>query len=317
MTENSAFLVLIRRLLTAALIIALLLLYIYLGLARYNRANSYQRGLAAIEQAREFWPMLVADIETLRSNIAAEYTNKDASLLDNQRFINALDLLTIKQRERIVLAAGVKVSVYARVYVRTKNVYLIPIPGNTNPLNNDVGSWPAATAEVVAAQQDMLLSDFIASDVEPVWMLDPLEREARLNTNPGVISWALLVNAPGGYEQALAWVSQLLLMLCSFLLLFVPAYVWHDARGRYRWALLWTTTVALTNVCGLLAYLLFGRIPAATCQECRQAVNSQQKFCPYCRTSLKSECNNCGKPMEQQWRYCAGCGTKPQYQCQP
>ena len=188
---------------------------------------------------------------------------------------------------------------------------MMPITGNTNLLTIDKDPWLPTTVEVIVAEQDMMLSDFIANGVKPAWALDPLELETSLNSNPGVISWSLMLSAPGGYERALFRVTQLLLMLSSFLILFVPAYVWQDARGRYRGAPLWTAAVALTNIVGLLAYLLFGRVTATSCYECGQAVNDQQKFCPYCRVHLKAECLNCGQPLGRNWRYCAICGTKP------
>jgi hypothetical protein len=307
MNENTAFLLLLRRLLAAVLVAVLLLACLFLGLLRQNRAKSFARGLAAIDEAREFWPVLMTDLEALRGSIAAEYGDETAG--SGKESVNT-HLGTIKERQRIVLAGGVKVPVYARIYLRNDNVHASLLPG-TNLLNMDSSSWFTPTVEVIAAEHDMLLADFISDSARPSWALDPMERETKLNSIPKVISMILIVNAPGGHEAALAWINQFLLMLCSFLLLFVPAYVWHDARGRYRRALLWTGTVALTNIVGLLAYLLFGRIAATTCHECGQAVNEQQKFCPYCRVLLKTECLNCGQALARNWQYCSSCGAKP------
>jgi hypothetical protein len=310
MNENTAFLLLLRRLLSTVLVAVLLLLGAYLGLVRHNRARSYQRGVIAIDEAREFWPVLLADMDTLRNTIAEEYSDDTTS--GKRQSVNT-HVMTIKERQRIVHAAGVKVPVYARIYLRKDNMNASLLPG-TNLFNPDSSLLMQPTVEVIAAEYDMMLSDFIANGNRPSWALDPIERETRLNSIPRVISLVLIVNAPGGYERAIAWVYQFLLMLCSFLLLFVPAYVWHDARGRYRKALLWTVTAALTNVVGLLAYLLFGRVAAATCHECGQVVNESQKFCPYCRIHLKTECLNCGQALDRNWQYCSACGAKPKHE---
>jgi hypothetical protein len=309
MGENKALLVLLRRLLTANLIALLLVFGIYLGLVRRNSIRSHERGLEAILPARAFWPNFAADVEILRTNITAKH-QPPILLFNDQPFISSLGLLTAKHQHQVIISNGTEVSVQARIYLRTDNDYIWLSPGHTKPYK-DQDFWLPTTVEIIAAQQDMLIADFIISGVGPSWTLDPLERETRLNTNPGVISWALLVNAPGGYESTIKWVSQLGLMLFLSLLTLAPTYVWHDAHGRYRKAILWTAVVAATNLVGLLPYLLFGRITATVCHECSQAITSEQKFCPYCRTRLHMECFNCGQPLRRNWHYCSACGAKP------
>src|SRR5262249_48022967 len=144
-----------------------------------------------------------------------------AALLDNPRFLNAADALSDKHRERVLLEGNVRVMIYLHVQVHTNNAHLVPLPGNSN-LIGDKEIWLPATAEIIAEQQDLLLADFIARGEQPTWAQDPLEVENRLNANPGVLSCALIVNAPGGYERALGWIYQILLMLASFLIIFVP-----------------------------------------------------------------------------------------------
>ncbi|MBL8194513.1 MAG: hypothetical protein JNM06_12035, partial [Blastocatellia bacterium] len=56
MTKDSAFLILLRRTLTILLIGLIGLLCTYLTLARINKAESYKKGMAAINQSLEFWP---------------------------------------------------------------------------------------------------------------------------------------------------------------------------------------------------------------------------------------------------------------------
>lgn len=308
MSENSAFLIMLRRLLTAALVLIAILFILYLGLIRFNRAASYKHGMAAINQARELSPGIIADVKELRESIQLE-TKDSEELIANQRLKTLLDSLENKQRQKLVVD-GVKVSVYTRYFVLTNNSHLVPLPGNTSLSSSDRNFLLPITMEVLASQQDILLADIFSKDDKPTWALDPLELESRMNTNPGVLSWALIVNAPGGYEKTLSWVHQFLLLNFSFILLLVPGYVWNDARGRYRHTFLWTTVAAMTNVVGLLAYLIIGRITASSCPECHQAINDHQKFCPYCRVSLKAECLNCGQALSNNWRFCAGCGAK-------
>lgn len=307
MTEDSSLLVLLRRTLIALLILLVICLCSYLLLTRFNKAQSYKRGMAAINQALELWPGILAQVEALRGNIKLE---PNESLLNNQRFLSMLDSIAIKQRERIVVS-GIKTPVYVKFYLYTSNLHIVPLPGNISSEKQEKDVWLPTTVEVIATQQDILLSDFVNQSGQPTWAIDPLELENKINSNPGVLSWMLAINAPGGYEIILGWIYQTILMIISFLVFFVPTYVWYDSRGRYKHSLQWTVLVGATNLAGLLLYLLVGRVLATTCPECHQAVNEKQKFCPYCRVLLKTECRHCGKPFGHNWKFCASCGQKP------
>lgn len=308
MNEDSTFLVLLRRTLITLLILLVVCLCSYLLLVRFNKAQSYKRGMAAINQALELWPGVVENLDSLRGSIKLE---TQESLLNNQRFSALLDSIAIKQRERIIIS-GVKVPVYVKFYLHTSNLHIVPLPGNISTEKQEKDSWLPTTVEVIATQQDILLADFIDKSSQPTWTMDPLELENRINNNPGVLSWVLAINAPGGHEQALSILYQVLLMIISFLIFFVPTYVWYDSKGRYRHAGRWTTLVGATNLAGLLLYLLIGRVLATSCPECHQAVNEKQKFCPYCRVCLKTECRHCGKAFGRNWQFCASCGHKPE-----
>ncbi|MBI4854145.1 MAG: zinc ribbon domain-containing protein [Acidobacteria bacterium] len=309
MSEDSAFLVLLRRTLITLLILLIGFLCSYLLLVRFNKAQSYKRGMNAINQSLELWPGILSQLDKLRGTIKLEQNND--SLLNNPRFSTLLDSIAVKQRERIVVS-GVRVSIYVKFYLHTSNLHIVPLPGNISSEKQEKDSWLPTTVEVIATQQDILLADFIDKNSQPTWAMDPLELENRINSSPGVLSWVLAINAPGGYEQTLNLVYQILLMIISFLVFFVPTYVWYDSKGRYRHAVRWTILVGATNLAGLLLYLLIGRVFATTCPECHQAVNEKQKFCPYCRVSLKTECRHCGQAFGRNWQFCASCGHKPE-----
>ncbi len=308
MNQDSAFLTLLRRTLVILLVLLPFCICSYVFLARLNKAKSYERGINSINQALETWPATISQLESLLENLPADLT-KGESLLNSQTFSNLLESTALRQREK-VLVEGIKVPIYVRFYLQTTNGHIVPIPGNIVMAKQEKDQWIPTTVEVIAAQQDILLGDFINKNKQPTWAIDPLELETRLNSNPGVLSWVLVINAPGGYEQTLAWLYQVSLMIVSFLVFFIPTYVWYDSSSRYRHSSLWTTIIAFTNLGGLLIYLFLGRIPSTTCPDCNQAINENQKFCPYCRVRLKTECSNCGQPLGRNWQFCASCGNK-------
>lgn len=310
MADEQAFTLLLRRTLLVALTILPLVATTYLLLVRQNRARSYDHGMAAIEQARQHWPALNNEITALGNSAASDETIRSGSPEGLTKLNRSLDRIRMKQRERIVLSNGVKVHVYARVEFRTNSIALIPMPGTANTTRTVEDLWLPSTVEIIAAQQDLAVADFLAGGKRSTWELDPLEFESILNSKPGVISWALMVSAPGGFERTIAWTGHLLLIISSFLILFVPAYVWHDARGRYRRAGVWTAVSAVGNLAGLLAYLLAGRVPATACRECAQPIGDHHRYCPFCRAHLKNECANCGRALAPNWHFCPHCSAR-------
>ncbi|MBL8150336.1 MAG: zinc ribbon domain-containing protein [Blastocatellia bacterium] len=293
-----------RKFLSIILLSLLLLGCWYLILVRQNRATSYKNSLAAFDQAKQFWPKIANEVQALRSHIGEE----SSISTDNQYFVNALNLIVMKRKEKIALRSGVKALVYAEVSYTPNSKRRVSVPGQTY-LSNPNQLWLPTNVEVVVASQDILISEIKSTKTKSTLGLDPFQREADISSQPGEISLTLFVSAPGEYEQYLTWIGNVILILCYLLLLLVPTYVWQDSQGRYSKALLWTSLAATANIFGLLAYLLFGRVPVYRCSECNQAVNEIQKYCPYCRTSLKSECVNCGQALDRNWKYCSSCGV--------
>jgi RNA polymerase subunit RPABC4/transcription elongation factor Spt4 len=47
----------------------------------------------------------------------------------------------------------------------------------------------------------------------------------------------------------------------------------------------------------------------AVCYECRQPVEREFLFCPYCRARLREPCERCRRPLSLFWAICPYCGT--------
>jgi type IV pilus assembly protein PilB len=49
---------------------------------------------------------------------------------------------------------------------------------------------------------------------------------------------------------------------------------------------------------------------AGCCTGCGRQLNSEYRFCPYCRTMQRRICMNCGNPLHSGWNACAHCGQE-------
>lgn len=120
-----------------------------------------------------------------------------------------------------------------------------------------------------------------------------------------------------------------------YLALWFALVVWTfrdiQARSRSVIAQIFSTlVVVLFSVPGVLLYLLlrpretleeaFERSlqeeyvlqdleGAGLCPECRQLVDNEFIYCPYCRTQLRHSCLECGRAVDVRWMICPYCGA--------
>jgi RNA polymerase subunit RPABC4/transcription elongation factor Spt4 len=46
-----------------------------------------------------------------------------------------------------------------------------------------------------------------------------------------------------------------------------------------------------------------------SCSVCKQRVENEYIFCPWCQTRLKRQCQRCERPLTLRWKMCPYCGT--------
>jgi type IV pilus assembly protein PilB len=64
----------------------------------------------------------------------------------------------------------------------------------------------------------------------------------------------------------------------------------------------------LTTLDELNRVLEVGEYTANSCGRCGRLLNSEYRFCPYCRTVQHRVCGHCGRTLQGGWRICAYCG---------
>ena len=70
------------------------------------------------------------------------------------------------------------------------------------------------------------------------------------------------------------------------------------------------TKAGITTVEELGRILEVSEYAAASCPGCGRHLNSEYRFCPYCRAELRRVCASCGRALLSGWLACAHCGQE-------
>lgn len=89
----------------------------------------------------------------------------------------------------------------------------------------------------------------------------------------------------------------------------LAVWVYLDAKNRSYNPVLWGGLALITNLVGLIMYLMV-RPDQKSCPQCFVDLYQEHKVCPYCGYHLKDICYECGSSIEDDWSYCAECGEK-------
>ncbi len=67
----------------------------------------------------------------------------------------------------------------------------------------------------------------------------------------------------------------------------------------------------LTTLDELVRVLEVAEHAATSCPGCGRPLNSEYRFCPYCRTVRRRVCTGCGRVLQPGWVACVYCGQEP------
>src|SRR2546422_1333003 len=70
------------------------------------------------------------------------------------------------------------------------------------------------------------------------------------------------------------------------------------------------TKAGITTIEELGRILEVSEYAAASCPGCGRHLNSEYRFCPYCRAELRLVCAGCGRVLLSGWLACANCGQE-------
>ncbi|HEY8500519.1 MAG TPA: zinc ribbon domain-containing protein [Clostridia bacterium] len=108
--------------------------------------------------------------------------------------------------------------------------------------------------------------------------------------------WHVAANSIGVMAFILFWLA-------------LPIWVFLDAKRRNHKPALWGILTAVTNIIGLIIYILT-RPENPACKSCGEILNTKFIYCPYCGAENKQMCRSCRTILEKNWLACPTCGQK-------
>jgi len=90
----------------------------------------------------------------------------------------------------------------------------------------------------------------------------------------------------------------------------IPWWVYVDATWRKMDAMPWAVLALVTNVFGLVTYLVIRYPEPRACHKCGASLATGLKLCPYCGSEAEMTCPRCQSPVRPDWLYCPVCAAQ-------
>jgi predicted amidophosphoribosyltransferase len=141
-----------------------------------------------------------------------------------------------------------------------------------------------------------------------------LERARRTAKNMAVTLIILLFAEWAIHDALPSWLKGFggFLAVISFAAywVLVPWWVYLDANWRRMEAVPWALLTLLTNVFGLVTYLVIRYPEPGMCRQCGTYLTAGQKHCPQCGAGAMLTCPQCKATIRAEWAYCPACATQ-------
>lgn len=119
-----------------------------------------------------------------------------------------------------------------------------------------------------------------------------------------LLSTAVYRGFQGGIVAAI-WV----LSLASYWVL-VAWWVYLDSTWRKMDGVPWAVLTLVTNVVGLVTYLVIRHPDPRVCVSCGASIPIGHKYCPFCGSEAESMCPHCQAAVKPGWQFCPVCAAR-------
>ena len=111
-------------------------------------------------------------------------------------------------------------------------------------------------------------------------------------------------------DTGMGFVAVFLVLSFAGYWILVPWWVYLDASWRRMEPIPWALLTLLTNVVGLVTYLVIRYPDPRTCPKCGADLPIGLKRCPYCGSEAEATCPRCQSPIRPDWVFCPSCATQ-------
>ena len=90
----------------------------------------------------------------------------------------------------------------------------------------------------------------------------------------------------------------------------VAWWVYLDSAWRRMDGVPWAVLTLVTNVVGLVTYLVIRYPDPRSCVSCGASIPTGLKFCPFCGSEAEAMCPHCQAPIKPGWQFCPVCAAR-------
>lgn len=112
-----------------------------------------------------------------------------------------------------------------------------------------------------------------------------------------------------GGELTIKIVASVVMLFFMVYWVLLALWVYQNAMKAKLRPLFWGIVVLITNIAGVLVYLLY-KNGNVTCPSCGTSQSKSHKFCTNCGSTIGKCCNQCGTHIAKNDLFCPGCGKK-------
>ncbi len=112
-----------------------------------------------------------------------------------------------------------------------------------------------------------------------------------------------------GGESALSVAAAVGVLIIMIYWVLLALWVYQNSMKAKLKPFFWGTVVLITNIAGLLVYLMY-KNGNNVCPACGASQEKNHQFCTNCGSQIEHRCKNCGMYVSKNDSFCSGCGEK-------
>lgn len=121
-----------------------------------------------------------------------------------------------------------------------------------------------------------------------------------------------IISNPTNMATGILTLKMIATMMMLFFMIYwvlLALWVYQDAAKARLYPIAWGVIVLLTNIAGVIIYLLYKR-GNVMCPKCGTSQNREHLFCTNCGIKIGENCINCGGHIKKYDKYCSHCGKE-------
>ena len=182
-------------------------------------------------------------------------------------------------------------------------------------MHSSTQACPTCQHASLLARARLALSDMLSGLRDPL-VRRPVERskETAKHLAFALAAAAIITFLLGQYARPLdsraTLVGVIWALTAAAYWVLVAWWVYLDSAWRRMDGVPWAVLTLVTNVVGLVTYLVIRYPDPRSCGRCGASIPTGLKYCPFCGSEAEPMCPHCQAPIKSGWQFCPVCAAR-------